>query len=96
MENTMMFKKQLSKTVTSIRNEIGGGYPKAMMTAQQIEHRTATINCGGEWRPAERTKEIAESVSRNPGFITLIEKHGVVAELEYNRAMDAWQIRMTW
>lgn len=96
MTNTATFKKALQKEVGKIRKQIGGAFPKAMMTSQQIEHSTATINCGGERRSVEKTKELAQKVIESSDLTEMIKKNEATARIEYNSATDAWQIRINW
>ena len=97
MKNAQTFKKDLSKAIKHIRDfYFHGNFPKAMMGSHQIMNKTATVNCGGEWYKPERSKEIAEKVLADREFRAICAYDGVKAELEYNRASDAYQVRLTW
>lgn len=102
MKNAQAFKKDLSKVIKRIREFYYPGkynqdkFPKAMMGSRQIMNKTATINCGGEWRKPEASKAIAETVMADREFCAICAYDGVKAELEYNRASDAYQVRLTW
>ncbi len=62
-------KRDFQKVISAIRKEMGGGeYPKAMCTGQQMEKRTATVNCGGEWY-SSKSAETAQQVMENMKFV---------------------------
>lgn len=96
-----MMKKEFSKIITAIRNERGEetrrnlSFPKAMMTAAQMEKHTATVNCGGEWGTAESTKAIAEVVMNDERFVAFLEKYKATATVEINN-FKTYQIRITY
>ena len=97
MKNAQNFKKDLSNTIKHIRDYyFHGAYPKAMMGSHQIMNKTATVNCGGEWRKLEDTKQMAEKVMADREFRVLCAYNQVKATIEYNAASDAYQIRLTW
>lgn len=69
-------KKDLQKLVKIIRDElsqVSGGYrsdyPKAMMTGQQMERRTATINCGYTYTQGAEKEEIVRLFRQRANFI---------------------------
>lgn len=88
-------KKKLQKTIKAIRSEIGGEYPKAMMTGQQEAKRTATVNCGGEWRSAEKALKMAKEVATDPRFLVFLAECDASAKIEMN-SFGAYQIRITY
>lgn len=94
MTDLKAIKKNLQKTIKAIRND-GEEFPKAMMTSQQMEKRTATVNCGGEWLP-KTSRKTAESVIENELFKAFLKEVGAVANLEHIDRFDAWQIRITY
>ena len=97
MKNAQTFKKDLAKAIKHIRDfYYHGEFPKAIMGSHQIISKTAVINCGGEWRKAELTKEMAEKVMADREFRAICAYDGVKTELEYNRASDAYQVRLSW
>ena len=66
----MNTKKEFQKVVAAIRADAKkenpkAEYPKAMMTSQQMEKNTATVNCGHN--PKE-SKKIAKRVLEDPRF----------------------------
>ncbi|MFW0776274.1 MAG: hypothetical protein ACN2B6_00960 [Rickettsiales bacterium] len=67
-------------------------YPKAMMTKQQINNRTATVNCGGSW--SDKDKDRAEEVLLDQGFNDLMKEYGCQVTTEL--ADGAQQIRIRW
>lgn len=100
MKNVQLFKKELAKEISRIRKQFDGEYkaefPKLMMTQRQIDNNTGSVNCGGEWKKVSYTQRIAETVSNDRGFNALIAYYGAKAHIEYNKPMDAWQIRINW
>ena len=94
MADLMKTKKALQKTIKAMRKD-GEEFPKAMMTGQQMEKRTATVNCGGEWRPKESRKR-AENVLASDLFKAFLAEAGATARLEHVERFDAWQIRITY
>jgi hypothetical protein len=91
-----MFKKEFQKTIAAIRKELGSDeYPKAMCTGAQYAKRTATVNCGGEWRP-KSSPETAKQVMQHPKFAALLKAHDAKAVYEQGRYGDrCWtQIRI--
>lgn len=96
MTNHAEFKKEFQREIGRIRKIIGGAYPKAMMTSQQIRNHTATVNCGGEWKKTAYSKDVAEKVLADKSLKEVTDYYGVKVELEYNRPMDAYQVRLSW
>lgn len=94
--NQKEFQKVISAIRNDIKNETGKNvkYPKAMMTGQQIEKRTATVNCGGEWTTPEKSRELAERVLFDARFIKLL-KDGISARTEKN-SFGTYQVRINW
>lgn len=85
-------KKEFQKVIKEIR--AGRPYPKAMMTGQQERKGTATVNCGGAWKPSTVTREIAEEVIEDKAFQAFLARHSATAELEFVKQDNAWQIRI--
>ena len=98
--NYAKIKRDLQKAVSGVRadrkktNE-REEYPKAMMTGQQMEKNTATVNCGGEWKKAETTLEIATQVINDERFKDFLEKHNADARIEANN-FGGFQIRINY
>ena len=96
MEKT---KKQFQKVIGSIRKDrntaenINSSFPKAMMTYAQMEKKQATVNCGGEWLTAEKTKMIADLVLNDERFIKFLSDNSATAKTEYN-SFGSFQIRV--
>ena len=96
MEKT---KKQFQKVIGSIRKDrntaenINSNFPKAMMTYAQMEKKQATVNCGGEWSTAEKTKQIVELVLNDSRFIKFLSDNSATAKTEYNN-FGSFQIRI--
>lgn len=93
-----MDKKQFQKTIKAIRDELFNGkeYPKAMMTTQQMEKNTGTVNCGGEWwRPVE-SHNIAEKTIKHPAFKKLMEESNATATIEPIGKCGGVQIRINY
>lgn len=95
-------KKEFQKVIATIRKEYGESinrtncsYPKPMMTEAQMEKRTATVNCGGEWKKLEATKEIAEMVLNDERFKSFLEKYSAQATKELN-PFGTIQIRINY
>jgi len=95
MTDLKAIKKNLQKTIGEIRED-GKKFPKAMMTGQQMEKRTATVNCGGEFATKEKSLERAEKVMADKRFAAFLEECGASARLELVDRFDAWQIRITY
>lgn len=78
---TAEVKKEFQKVVATIRKELNAAagkayeYPKAMMTGQQMQKNTATVNCGGSFTRRDQ-------VLQHPVFIAFCEKHHATAEAE--------------
>ena len=96
MTNT---KKQFQKVIGNIRkvrnteNGINSNFPKPMMTAIQMGKRQATVNCGGEWSTAEKTRTIADEVMQDEGFKTFLGEYNATASIELNN-FNTFQIRI--
>ena len=88
-----IMKKDFQKVINSIRKDVGNDFPKAMMTGQQVVKRTATVNCGGEWKSPEYTKNLAEMVMRDSRFKDFLSKWGVTSAVEKN-PFGGFQIRI--
>lgn len=85
-------KKDFQKVIKTIRGD--RPYPKAMMTGLQMRKRTATVNCGGAWKPSSVTREIAEEVMEDKLFQEFLARNSAKAELEFVNQDNAWQIRI--
>lgn len=91
-------KRDFQKVISAIRKEMGGGeYPKAMCTGQQMEKRTATVNCGGEWC-SSKSAETAQQVMENMKFVDFCVAHKAKARYEQvGSGLKKWtQIRLTF
>ena len=86
-------KKEFQKVIKEIRGD--KKFPKPIMTQVQIEKREATVNCGGEWKSAEETKEIANNVLKSERFKAFIKENNATAKLELNN-FNTWQIRINF
>ena len=73
-----------------------GEYPKAMMTGQQAEHNTATVNCGGDW--CSFSKELAQFVMDDERFQKFLSDTGAEATMEkfYHGSCPGYQIRINF
>ena len=91
----LKMKKEFQKVIKEIRNEIGGNFPKPMMTGQQMEKNTATVNCGGEWSTKEETIILATIVMNDKRFTDFIEKHSAKANIETN-TFGTMQVRINY
>lgn len=100
-------KKALQKTVGAIRAAVReetqspvqyfAEYPKAMMTAKQIENHTATVNCGGEWVSPKASRMMAERVMADPGFQKYLTDFNALACIEaVGGSYPYSQIRITF
>jgi hypothetical protein len=92
-------KKDFQKAVKTFRDgsDYHGEYPKAMMTAQQMYKRTATINCGR----AEFGEELAPKVLAHKDFVDWCVAYGIktvkveiAKEASYMKPQ--YQIRVTY
>ncbi len=99
----MNIKKAFQKTISEIRkdwridrNTPNGEYPKAMMTSQQEQKNTATVNCGGEW--CSFSKELAQYVMDDERFRKFISEAKAVATVEkfYRSSCPGYQIRINF
>ncbi len=97
----MNTKKEFQKTISSIRkdwrekrNTPRAEYPKAMMTSQQMDNGTATVNCGGDF--CSFSKELAEYVMNDSRFQKFLADAGAVAEVEkfWHYSCPAYQVRI--
>ena len=79
MEKT---KKAFQNVIAKIRKETGDQFPKAMMTRQQMNKATATVNCGGEFKGTESSKELAEKVLNDERFNEFLKKNEAAALVE--------------
>ena len=87
---TSKIKKDLQKTIKSIRDELNAenpdrvnDIPKAMMTDQQVAKRTATVNCGAGWHcTGPNSKNLAQTVSDSAAFKEFLSRTGATARLE--------------
>ena len=99
--NYTAIKKDFQKVIKSIREQISAyegktyEFPKAMMTGQQMDKNTATVNCGGEWRSAEYSKEIADVVMTHSEFQVFLIKYQAKAHIEENK-FGGVQIRINY
>lgn len=90
----MKIKKELQKVIGTIRKEkSANSFPKAMMTGQQMEKSTATVNCGGEWGTPESTMKRAKMVMDDERFKAFLEKYNATANIEPN-SFGTYQIRI--
>lgn len=92
---TVEVKKEFQKVIATIRKELNAAagksyeYPKAMMTGQQIQKKTATVNCGHSFtRP--------EKVMQHPAFIAFLQKFNASARVEQTGPKDfiQYQVRL--
>ena len=97
----MEIKRAFQKTVGEIRkdwrvarNTPMGEYPKAMMTNQQEEHNTATVNCGGDH--CSFSKELAQYVMADKRFQKFLSDTGAEATMEkfYHGSCPGYQVRI--
>lgn len=91
----MKIKKEFQKVIGTIRKETTYRYPKPMMTGQQMEKRTATVNCGGEWGSPESTMQVAKMVMEDKRFKEFLEKCNATAKIEIN-SFGTYQIRINY
>ena len=101
-------KKDLKKTIKSIRDELNAAkgeagttrclahdIPKAMMTDRQVEKRTATVNCGAGWHSTGKdSKSLAHTVNESAAFKEFLERAGATARIEPTGY--GYQIRITY
>lgn len=101
MENLYYAKKDFQKTIAAIRKDWrvyyhtpAAQYPKAMMTGQQEENRTATVNCGGEWTCI--SKDIANFVMNDKRFVDFLARRNATAEIEsfWHYSCRGYQVRI--
>lgn len=90
---TDQIKKNFQKTIGAIRKERNDSFPKAMMTGQQMAKNTATVNCGGEWKSAEKSLEIAKATATDPRFLVFLAECDAKAKIEPN-PFGGYQIRI--
>ena len=60
---------------------------------QKVDKKQATVNCGGEWSTAEKTKQIVELVLNDSRFIKFLSDNSATAKTEYNN-FGSFQIRI--
>lgn len=79
-------KKEFQAVIKAIRQEMEteSQYPKPMMTAAQIEKKTATVNCGGEWKQNDKgwALNLAKTVMQDERFIEYLAKYEGRAHIE--------------
>lgn len=92
---TTEVKKEFQKVVATIRKDLNAAagktyeYPKAMMTGQQMQKNTATVNCGHSFtRP--------EKVLQHPAFKDFLQKFNATAKTEQTGPKDyvQYQVRL--
>ena len=88
-------KADFQKVIGEIRNDIGGMFPKAMMTNQQMQKNTATVNCGGEWRSAENAMKTVNAVMNDERFKAFLVRQNATAMIEYTQFATP-QIRINY
>ena len=73
-----------------------GEYPKAMMTGQQAEHNTATVNCGGDH--CSFSNELAEFVMNDERFQAFLSSTGAKAVKEkfWHGSCPGYQVRINF
>lgn len=93
-------KKSFQMTIKTIRENrnarlnVNSKFPKAMMTNVQMAKGTATVNCGGEWASNEVSKDRANEVVQDAGFIKFCEDFNATATIEYQPQFDTYQVRL--
>ena len=95
-------KKAFQKVIGEIRKDWRvkrgtphGQFPKAMMTGQQEEKNTATVNCGAEW--CSFSKELSEFVMKDSRFLKFLSDFGATARIEeISSYRKGFQIRLTF
>ena len=93
---TIKIKKEFQKVIATIRKEKStGNFPKPMMTSSQMEKRTATVNCGGEWGTPESTMEKAKMVMEDERFKDFLAKVEATATIETNN-FGTYQVRINY
>ena len=99
----MNTKRAFQKTIGAIRedwrvkrNTPQGEYPKAMMTWQQEEHNTATVNCGGDH--CSFSKELADYVMNDERFKKFLSDNGAEATVEkfWHGSCPGYQVRINF
>lgn len=79
----MNISKDYKKAVSKVRADLGtNGYPKAMMTGQQMRKCTATVNCGGEWHGKTFSEELASKVIQHEAFKDFLKSYHAEAHIE--------------
>ena len=91
-----MNKKDLQKTIKSIRDEISkGSYPKPMMAKSQMAINTATVNCGSVFdKEDHKSKKIAQLIMDDQRFKDLLVRNNSKAVIE--TTSDGYQIRISY
>ena len=92
---TDKIKKEFQKVINTIRKENGDSYPKAIMTAKQMETSTATVNCGGEWRDTQYTVMTSNMVMEDTRFQEFLTKANATARIEADK-FGGFQIRINY
>ncbi|MBR3587014.1 MAG: hypothetical protein IKO00_13395 [Oscillospiraceae bacterium] len=96
-------KKAFQKVIKAIREDYRKEkdiptieYPKAMMTSQQMEKDTATVNCGGEFCSSMFSKECSARVMNDKRFEKFLDECCAKATVEKKCYMGtyAYQIRL--
>lgn len=96
-------KRSFQKVIGDIREDWrvkhgtpNGQYPKAMMTGQQEEKNTATVNCGAEW--CSFSNELSEFVMNDKRFLKFLSDFGATAKKEevWNYSCKGFQIRVNF
>lgn len=98
MKQFEAMKKDLQKVIKAVRDENDlGTYPKAIMTISQMEKRTATVNCGGEFAQwdKERAEGRAQAVMSDERFVAFLKKHNATAHTELDK-FGVTQIRINY
>lgn len=90
-------KKDFQKTIKAIRGD-RSEYPKPMMTEQQMEKNTASVNCGGEWfsKNPGFTERNADLVMNDERFTAFLSRWNATATKEINQRFGVTQIRINY
>lgn len=93
-----MNKRAFHAVVKQIRDELNrrrdrpSDYPKPVLGAKQMQLKTATINCGGQWTDSE---EVAAHVSSHPALLEFLGRLPG-AQLLLNPRGPEPKIRIKW
>lgn len=99
----MNIKRAFQKTISEIRedwrierNTPQGEYPKAMMTSQQEERHTATVNCGADH--CSFSRELADRVMKDERFQKFLTDAGAKAVKEdvWRGSCHGYQVRISF